>query len=94
MLNRFCKLLPDVSEEEKTEIIDGIENTALLSLQCFARLKERQDSYGDDTLASAIVTTEAINNAYKELFKRRIKARLIIEFMSDHDYNNRQFSLL
>ena len=63
MLNRFCKLLPDVSEEEKTEIIDGIENKALLSLQCFAQVKERHDGYGDDTLASAIVMTEAIKNA-------------------------------
>jgi two-component system sensor histidine kinase VicK len=68
-----------VSGEEKTEVINGIENTIPLSLQCFAQVKERHDSWGDDTLPSVIVMTEPIKNAYQELLRRGIKTRFITE---------------
>jgi two-component system, OmpR family, sensor histidine kinase VicK len=66
-------------EEEKTETVYGVENTVPVSLQCFAQVKERHDSCGDDTLPSVIVTTEPIKNAYRELLKRGIKTRFITE---------------
>jgi two-component system, OmpR family, sensor histidine kinase VicK len=66
-------------EEEKTETIYGVENTVSVSLQCFARVKERHDSCGDHTLPSVIVTTEPIKNAYRELLRRGIKTRFITE---------------
>ena len=66
-------------EEEKTETIYGVENTVSVSLQCFARVKERHDSCGDDTLPSVIVTTEPIKNAYRDLLRRGIKTRFITE---------------
>jgi two-component system sensor histidine kinase VicK len=84
MLNSYYNLIQDVSEEEKTEIIDGIENTIPLSLQCFQRAKERHDSYGDDTFPSVIVTNEAINNAYKELLKGGTKVRFITEITEEN----------
>jgi two-component system sensor histidine kinase VicK len=68
-----------VSEEEKTEVINGIDKTIPLSLQCFARAKERHDSFGDETLPSVVVTTDAINNAYRELLRRGIRTRFITE---------------
>jgi chaperonin GroEL (HSP60 family) len=68
-----------VSVEEKTETIYGVENTVSVSLQCFAQVKERHDSCGDDTLPSVIVTTEPIRNAYRELLRRGIKTRFITE---------------
>ena len=71
-------------EEEKTEIINGIENTVPLSLQCFARVKEKHDSYGDDRLPSVVVTTGAIKNAYRELLRRGIKARFITEITQEN----------
>jgi two-component system, OmpR family, sensor histidine kinase VicK len=66
-------------EEEKTETIYGAENTVSVSLECFARVKERHDSCGDHTLPSVIVTTEPIKNAYRELLRRGIKSRFITE---------------
>jgi two-component system sensor histidine kinase VicK len=68
-----------MSREEKTETIYGVENTVSVSLECFARVKERHDSCGDDTLPSVIVTTEPIKNAYRELLRRGIKPRFITE---------------
>jgi two-component system sensor histidine kinase VicK len=65
--------------EEKTETIYGIENTIPLSLQCFARVKERHDSCGDNTLPSVIVTTEPIKKAYRLLLRKGIKSRFITE---------------
>ena len=73
-----------MSEEGKTEILNGIENTVSVSLQCFARVKERYDSCGDNTLPYVIVTTEAINNAYRELLKRGRKARFITEITEEN----------
>jgi two-component system, OmpR family, sensor histidine kinase VicK len=66
-------------EEEKTETIYGVENTVPVSLECFARVKERHDSCGDHTLPSVIVTTEPIKNAYRELLRKGIKTRFITE---------------
>jgi two-component system, OmpR family, sensor histidine kinase VicK len=66
-------------EEEKTETVYGVENTVSVSLQCFAQVKERHDSCGDDTLPSVIVSTEPIKNAYRELLRRGIKTRFITE---------------
>jgi two-component system sensor histidine kinase VicK len=72
---------------EKTEVINGIENIVPLSLQCFARIKESYDSCGDDALPSVIVTTETINNAYRELLRRGIRTRLIAEITEENiDY--------
>jgi two-component system sensor histidine kinase VicK len=68
-----------VSVEEKTETIYGVENNVSVSLECFARVKERHDSCGDDTLPSVIVTTEPIKNAYGELLRKGIKTRFITE---------------
>jgi hypothetical protein len=68
-----------VSREEKTETIYGVENTISVSLECFARVKERHDSCGDDTLPSVIVTTEPIKNEYVELLRRGVKTRFITE---------------
>jgi two-component system, OmpR family, sensor histidine kinase VicK len=68
-----------VSREEKTETVYGVENTVSVSLECFARVKERHDSCGDHTLPSVIVTTEPIKNAYRELLRRGIKTRFITE---------------
>jgi two-component system, OmpR family, sensor histidine kinase VicK len=68
-----------VSQEEKTETVYGAENTVSVSLECFARVKERHDSCGDHTLPSVIVTTEPIKNAYRELLGRGIKPRFITE---------------
>jgi sugar-specific transcriptional regulator TrmB len=68
-----------VSREEITETIYGIENILPLLLQCFARIKDRYDSCGDHTLPSAIVTTEPIKNAYKEILRRGIKTRFLTE---------------
>ena len=65
--------------EEKTETIYGIENTISVSLECFARVKDRHDSCGDLTLPSVIITTEPIKNAYRELLRRGIKSRFITE---------------
>ena len=66
-------------DEEKTETIYGVENTVSVSLECFARVKERHDSCGDHTLPSVIVTTEPIKNAYRELLRKGIKTRFITE---------------
>jgi phosphatidylserine/phosphatidylglycerophosphate/cardiolipin synthase-like enzyme len=68
-----------VSGEEKTETVYGVENTVSVSLECFARVKERHHSCGDHTLPSVIVTTEPIKNAYRELLRRGIKSRFITE---------------
>jgi hypothetical protein len=68
-----------VSREEKTETIYGAENTVSVSLECFARVKERHDSCGDHTLPSIIVTTEPIKNAYTELLTKGMKTRFITE---------------
>jgi hypothetical protein len=40
MLNRFCKLLPDVSEEEKTEIIDGMRTQLFFPFNALHDLKK------------------------------------------------------
>jgi two-component system, OmpR family, sensor histidine kinase VicK len=71
-------------EEEKTQIVSEVENALRLSLQCFARVKERHDSCGDDTLPSVIVTTESIKNAYRELLRRGIKTRFITEITEEN----------
>jgi two-component system sensor histidine kinase VicK len=68
-----------MSREEKTETIYGVENTVSVSLECFARVKERHDTCGDDTLPSVIVMTEPIKKAYRELLRRGIKTRFISE---------------
>jgi two-component system, OmpR family, sensor histidine kinase VicK len=64
---------------EVSEVINGPENTIRVSLECFARVKGRHDSCGDDTLPSVIVTTEPIKDAYRELLRRGIKTRFITE---------------
>jgi hypothetical protein len=71
-------------EEERTETIYGAENTVPVSLECFARVKERHDSCGDDTLPSVIVMTEPIKNAYIELLRRGIKTRFITEITEEN----------
>ena len=69
ILNTYSRLIEHVTEEEKTEIINGTENIVALSLQCLARVKERYDSCGNDRLPSVIVASEPINNAYRELLR-------------------------
>jgi two-component system, OmpR family, sensor histidine kinase VicK len=66
-------------EVERTETIYGVENTVPVSLECFARVKEKHDSCGDHTLPSVIVTTEPIKDAYRDLLRRGIKSRFITE---------------
>jgi two-component system, OmpR family, sensor histidine kinase VicK len=66
-------------EEERTETISGVENTLPLFLGCFARVKERNDSCGDHTLPSVVVTTEPIKKTYRELLRRGIKTRFVTE---------------
>jgi two-component system, OmpR family, sensor histidine kinase VicK len=68
-----------VSREEKTGTIYGAKNVVSVSLECFARVKDRHDSCGDETLPSVIVTTEPIKNAYRELLRKGIKTRFITE---------------
>lgn len=60
-------------------LLNSGENTVSVSLECFARVKERLDRCGNHTLPSVIVTTEPIKNAYKELLRRGIKTRFITE---------------
>ena len=55
-----------MSREEKTETIYGVDNTISVSLECFARVKERHDSCGDDRLSSVIIMT----NLYCELLSK------------------------
>ena len=70
MLNRYSTSNVVLTEEEKTEIIDGTERIVALSLQCLAKVKERYDSCGNDRLPSVIMTSESISNAYRELLRR------------------------
>ena len=69
MLNNSKTYVKIVQEEEKTQTIYGVENTVPLSLSYFARAKQSHDSCGDFTLASVIMTTEPIRNAYLQLLK-------------------------
>jgi len=79
MLNSYSRSYRVLTEEEKTEIIDGTEKTLALSLQCLARVKERYDSCGNDRLPYVIMMSESISNAYRELLRRGIKPRCITE---------------
>jgi two-component system sensor histidine kinase VicK len=79
MLNSYSRSYRVLTEEEKTEIIDGTEKTLALSLQCLARIKERYDSCGNDRLPYVIMMSESISNAYRELLRRGIKPRCITE---------------
>jgi two-component system, OmpR family, sensor histidine kinase VicK len=79
MLNSYSRSYRVLTEEEKTEIIDGTEKMLALSLQCLARVKERYDSCGNDRLPYVIMMSESISNAYRELLRRGIKPRCITE---------------
>jgi hypothetical protein len=84
MLNRYSRLIEHVTEEEKTEIINGAEKTVALSLHCLARVKERYDSCGNDKSPSVIVQSEPISNACRELLRRGIKTRCITEITKEN----------
>jgi hypothetical protein len=84
MLNRYSRLIEHLTEEEKTEIIEGTERIVALSLQCLARVKERYDSCGNDRLPSVIMTSESISNAYRELLRSGLKPRCITEITKEN----------
>ena len=73
-----------MQEEEKTEVIYGVENTVSVSLNFLAQAKENYDTCGDFTLPSIIMTNEPIRNAYLQLLKRGIKTRLITEITENN----------
>jgi two-component system, OmpR family, sensor histidine kinase VicK len=84
ILNSYSRSYRVLTEEEKTEIIDGTEKTLALSLQCLARVKEQYDSCGNDRLPFVIVTSESIGNAYRELLRRGVKPRCITEITKEN----------
>ena len=84
MLNRYSTCNVVLTEEEKTEIIEGTERIVALSLQCLARVKERYDSCGNDRLPSVIMTSESISNAYRELLRSGLKPRCITEITKEN----------
>ena len=69
---------------EGTEVIHGGENTLKVSLNCFARVKQRHDSFGDFTLPSVIISVEPVKNAYIELGKKGIPTRFITEITKEN----------
>jgi two-component system, OmpR family, sensor histidine kinase VicK len=73
-----------VKEEEKTRTIYGVENTISVYLNCFARAKQRHDSYGDFTLPSVIITTQPIRNGYLDVLKRGVKTRFITQITEEN----------
>jgi hypothetical protein len=80
MLNRYSTPYRVLTEEEKTEIINGTEKIVALSLQCLARIKERYDSCGNDRFPSVIMTSEPIRNSYRELLRKGVKPRCIRDY--------------
>jgi hypothetical protein len=84
MLNKYPTTYRVLTEEEKTEIIEGIEKMVALSLQCLVRVKERYDCCVNDRLPSVIVTSEPISNAYKEILRRGVKPRCITEITKEN----------
>ncbi|MDQ3718422.1 MAG: ATP-binding protein [Thermoproteota archaeon] len=73
-----------MEEEEETQAIYGVENTASVSLNFLAQAKKNHDSCGDFMLPSEIITNEPIRNAYFDLLKRGIKPRLITEITENN----------
>ena len=84
MLNRYSTPYRVLTEEEKTEIINGTEKIVALSLQCLARIKERYDSCGNDRFPSVIMTSEPIRNSYRELLRKGVKPRCITEITKEN----------
>jgi signal transduction histidine kinase len=83
-LNNSKSYAKIVQEEEETQAIYGVENTASVSLNFLAQAKKNHDSCGDFMLPSEIITNEPIRNAYFDLLKRGIKPRLITEITENN----------
>jgi two-component system, OmpR family, sensor histidine kinase VicK len=75
------------SDNQKTQVLYGVENILNFTLNRFLLVKEKSDTCLDSSGPSVLVTTKPIWDSCKEFKKRGIRHRLITEITSQNiDY--------
>jgi hypothetical protein len=70
------------SDNQKTQVLYGVENILNFTLNRFSLIKEKSDTCLDSSGPSVLVITKPIWDSCKEFKKRGIRHRLITEITS------------
>jgi two-component system sensor histidine kinase VicK len=82
--NRKDAAASDEGDDEKTEVMYGMEYTINNTLQTLSQVKYRFDNCGDVRHLSAFVTTEPVRKAFIDVKNRGVKTRSITEITKDN----------
>jgi two-component system sensor histidine kinase VicK len=76
--------IPKKGSNEKTEIIEGMENIVQTAIQYHNLTKDRLYQCNDHTGPELIMTNKLMKESYSNLKKREIKLRFITEITKDN----------